>query len=156
MSLKSVFSLFALVTLSSASVVACASSTDEQPGEASGSADLSISESLTSCEVDADCVAVPRGGCCSNGFLEAVNKDQVSEYEESTKCTESPHPICPLFVIRDTRVAECDTAKRTCKMVRPEDIQCGGFVANLHKCPEGFECSFLGTHPDMPGKCVQN
>ena len=152
---KSFFSLVALVALSSASVIACAASTEDQAGEASGaSEDLTISKSLTSCTVDANCVAVARGGCCSNGFLEAVNKDKVSAYEESTKC-ESAHPVCPLFVIHDTRVAECDTAKRTCTMVQPQDIECGGFVANLHECPEGFECSFVGTHPDMPGKCVQ-
>jgi hypothetical protein len=153
---KSLFSLVALVALSSASIVACAASAEEPSAEAAGaSEDLTISKSLTSCTLDADCVAVARGGCCSNGFLEAVNKDKVSEYEESTKCTASPRPFCPLFVIHDTRVAECDTAKRTCKMVQPQDIQCGGFVANLHECPEGFECSFVGTHPDMPGKCVQ-
>jgi hypothetical protein len=157
MSIKSLLSFFALATVTTFSVVACTASADD-PAAADPTGEVQdeeLKKSLTSCSVDADCVAVPRGGCCSNGFLEAVNKDEVHAYADATKCTANPRPACPLFVIHDTRVAQCDTATRQCKMIAPEDIHCGGFVFNLHSCPEGYECSLAGMHPDQPGKCVK-
>jgi hypothetical protein len=154
MSLKSLVSLVALTALTSASAVACAASTDGEPTEQGASQDLTVlSPTVTACTLDSDCVAVPRGGCCTTGALDAINKNQVSEYESATQCANA-HPICALYAIHDTRVAQCNTATRACEMVQPAEIECGGFVANLHHCPSGFVCNFAGIHPDMPGKCV--
>jgi hypothetical protein len=104
-----------------------------------------------SCQVDADCVAVPKVGCCHNGYLEAVNANEVDAYESSFFCNEQI--LCPQFIIDDTRVAECNTATRKCEMVAPEDIHCGGFTANPHACPNGYDCQSQGI-PDLPGQCV--
>src|SRR5207249_4777824 len=60
------------------------------------------------CKVDSDCVAISKGGCCPNGWKVAVNKSQVSAYNSIAMC--AIEMICPLSVINDTRVAECNTA----------------------------------------------
>jgi hypothetical protein len=108
------------------------------------------------CDVDADCVAVEKAGCCPNGFLVAVNKDQVKAYETKYACT-TPPQVCPLFVVHDTRVAQCNFEKHACAMIAPEDITCGGFIAPAmqHHCPTGFSCNLLARGvPDAGGKCV--
>jgi hypothetical protein len=144
--------LFAPFTLAAFTVVACTSSPeDAAPAEQAEE----LGQSLTACHVDSDCVAIPRGGCCSNGLLAAVNKREVRAYEEATKCTANPRPACPSIFVHDTRVALCDSTAKRCKMVAPEDIDCGGLVADPHRCPAGLECSFVGSHPDLPGKCLQ-
>ena len=106
-----------------------------------------------SCSTDADCVAVPQVGCCSNGYKASVNKHHVAAYDASFTCP-SPHPICPMYVILDTRQAECDNSSHTCQMVAIDDISCGGFVANQHHCPTGYDCTGA-TNPDLPGKCTE-
>lgn len=68
------------------------------------------------CDVDADCVAVEKAGCCPNGFLVAVNKDEVKAYDAKYACT-TPPQTCPLFVVHDTRVAQCDFQAHACKMI---------------------------------------
>ena len=130
MSVSKVASLFALVVISSFSVAACAANTDspavEEPA-ASDEQDLSVGK-ITACSADADCVAVPQGGCCNNGYLAAVNKHRVKAYEASTKCTAHPRPMCPQFLVHDTRIAACSTAGK-CEMVAPKDCRttgCGG------------------------------
>ena len=67
------------------------------------------------CLSDADCVAVARVGCCHNGWKEAVAASQAAAYAGSFACPE-PHPICPMFLVRDDRVAHCDTDTRLCTM----------------------------------------
>ena len=103
------------------------------------------------CSTDSDCVAVPQVGCCSNGYKAAVNEHHVAAYDASFTCP-SPHPICPLFVILDTRQPECDNTSHTCQMVAIDQISCGGFVANQHHCPSGYDCGGA-KNPDLPGKC---
>jgi hypothetical protein len=68
------------------------------------------------CKTTADCVAVPLAGCCNNGYKIAVNKGEVKAYDAANACT-NPHPICPEFIINDTRVAECDASTHECEMV---------------------------------------
>jgi hypothetical protein len=70
------------------------------------------------CQSDSDCVAVPRNGCCHNGWKEAVNVSQQDAYRQSFTCPQ-PHPICPMYIVRDTRVPRCDPAAHLCKMVQP-------------------------------------
>ncbi len=111
------------------------------------------------CKVDSDCVAVSKGGCCPNGINVAVNTSSVDAYKASVMCTQNPHPICPLAFILDQRVAQCNIGAGKCEMVNPEDIRCGGFTTNPHKCSAGYHCDFTGVVPDVPGHCkacVQN
>ncbi len=106
------------------------------------------------CNTDADCVAIEKAGCCPNGFLVAVNKDEVKAYETKYACT-TPPATCPLFVVHDTRVAQCDIPNHQCQMIDPTQIRCGGFIAPAlqHQCPTGFECHYVNV-PDLPGSCV--
>ena len=68
------------------------------------------------CSADADCVAVPRVGCCHNGWNEAVAVSQKDAYAASFVCPEA-HPICAMFLVRDTRVPRCDGATHLCRLV---------------------------------------
>jgi hypothetical protein len=147
---------FVLSSLISVSVVACSASDEDAgvPDPATATAGEELSQSFTACQADEDCVAVSRGGCCPAGILSAVNAQEVQAFREATKCTANPHPACPSIFVHDTRVALCDSAAKRCKMVVPESIPCGGLVADAHRCPAGFECSFVGSQPDFPGKCV--
>jgi hypothetical protein len=108
-----------------------------------------------SCKVDSDCVAEPEGGCCPHGYKDAVNKNQVTAWEKTQQCTTTPHPICPLFLVDDTRLAECNNNTHQCEMVAIDAIQCGGFVVNHHACPAGYDCTGA-TNPDLPGNCTEH
>lgn len=108
---------------------------------------------LYSCKTDSDCVAISKGGCCPNGWNVAVNQSSVDAYNAANACAD-PHPICPLYLVNDTRVAECNGATQKCEMVAIADIKCGGFIANHHLCPDHFSCSYDGHVPDLPGTCV--
>ena len=107
------------------------------------------------CATDSDCVAVEKAGCCPNGFLVAVNKDKVEAYDKTFACT-TPPQMCPLFVVHDTRVAQCNHAKTACEMIDPSKIRCEGFVtpAWQHHCPDGYECKFNTAVRDIPGTCT--
>lgn len=69
------------------------------------------------CQQDTDCVAVPRVGCCSNGWFEAVNAGQKDAYAKSFTCP-TPRPMCPMYMVHDTRTPKCDTNTHLCIMVR--------------------------------------
>jgi hypothetical protein len=68
------------------------------------------------CSADVDCVAVTRVGCCHNGWNEAVAASQKDAYAASFVCPEA-HPICAMFLVRDTRVPRCDGATHLCGLV---------------------------------------
>jgi hypothetical protein len=72
-----------------------------------------------SCNASTDCVAVPKVGCCYNGYREAVNKGSVLAYKASFVC-DNPHPMCPQYLIRDTRVPRCSPTLHRCEMVGAE------------------------------------
>jgi hypothetical protein len=38
-------------------------------------------------------------------------------------------------------------------MVHIDEIACGGFIVNPHRCPDGYDCVY-GHVPDVPGRCV--
>ena len=139
------FSVFAVVSTFTA--IGCSAADDtSQTGE-------DIKNGTYACKVDSDCVAISKGGCCPNGWNVAVNKNHVKSYEASHACNEQI--ICPMYVIDDTRVAECNTGTNKCQMVAIDDIACGGFTMNPHKCPKGYTCE--ANHiPDLPGSCVAN
>lgn len=147
--MNKLFSLFSVAVLSSASVLACSSA---PTNEGSGSTDEASKTSIYACQVDSDCVAIPAGGCCPNGSEAAVNKHHVTAYNNAHECTNPPH-VCPLYVIHETRVAQCNTATNKCEMIQPENIHCGGFTRNPHSCPTGYACDFSGHVPDVPGVC---
>ena len=135
MSVSKLVSLFALVAASSFSVAACAANTDQPAAEepaASDEQDLS-SAKITACTTDADCVAVPQGGCCNNGYLAAVNKHHTKAYENSTECKTVPRPFCPQFLVHDTRIAQCNETAGKCEMVAPKDCRTTG-------CGTGSKC----------------
>jgi hypothetical protein len=106
------------------------------------------------CETDSDCVAIDQASCCPNGYLVAVNNCEVKAYDKKYAC-ENPPPVCPLFVINDTRVAQCDFTQHQCQMIDPTLIRCGGFIdpSLQHQCPSGFTCQ-LNAVADIPGTCV--
>jgi hypothetical protein len=109
--------------------------------------------SFDACKVDSDCVAISKGGCCPNGFKVAVNKNEVAAYNAANACA-NPHPICPLFLINDTRIAECNFATHKCEMIAPGDVHCAGFITPTHSCAAGYSCLFSGV-PDVGGTCTQ-
>lgn len=111
---------------------------------------------LYKCETDADCAAVEKAGCCPNGYLVAVNKDQEQRYATIYACTSAP-AACPLFIVHDTRVAQCNAQTHACEMIAPEDITCNAFIAPQyqHHCPDGYTCNLLARGvPDAGGKCI--
>ena|SRR5580765_7964760 len=139
------FSVFAVVSTFAA--IGCSAADD------TSQSDDEIKNGTYACKVDSDCVAISKGGCCPNGWNVAVNKNHVKSYEASHTCNEQI--ICPLYVIDDTRVAECNVNDHKCHMVAIDDIACGGFTMNPHKCPKGYSCE-VGHIPDVPGSCVAN
>ena len=68
------------------------------------------------CRSDAECGAVPRVGCCHNGWNEAVAVSQKDAYAASFVCPEA-HAICAMFIVRDARQARCDPAAHLCVLV---------------------------------------
>lgn len=118
-----------------------------------GAVDGGAPAQFRACTMDSDCAAVPRAGCCRNGWMEAVAVSQKDAYAKAEKCSE-PHPICPMYIVQDKRVALCDNATHLCTMTPPDQISCGGFIRNQHHCPAGYQCK-LPKMPDVGGKCVQ-
>ena len=112
---------------------------------------------LYACATDDDCVAVEKAGCCPNGFLVAVNQGEVKAYDTTYAC-QTPPAACPLLVVHDTRVAQCNFGTHQCEMIDPSLIRCGGFIdpSMQHHCPSGWQCDFSGHVPDLPGTCVQS
>jgi hypothetical protein len=133
--------------------IACAAETQDEP--TSESTDQDLSAAMTSCHTDADCVAVDVGGCCPNGTKVAVNSSHEHAYESSHACKHPGQQVCPLYLINDTRVAECGTNNK-CQMVAIDKIKCGGFVMHPHTCPSGYDCDHTGKNPDVPGSCVES
>jgi hypothetical protein len=143
-----------LAALSASLFGGCAASTP-QPGDGETpvvETDAMKAANVFACKVDADCVAVPKAGCCHNGWDEAVNKTKVAEYDK-LYTPKVCKVMCPMYIVDDTRVAECNTGTNKCEMVEPTAIRCGGFTRNPHSCPKGFSCKFGGV-PDVPGTCV--
>ena len=106
------------------------------------------------CQRDADCVAIYEGGCCPNGRKVAVAKSSRTDYEDAHQC-QNPPAVCPLALILDSRVAECNTGTQKCEMVDPATMACGGFTTNPHTCAAGYSCR-INRIPDLPGHCVKN
>ncbi len=120
----------------SGSASASASSSASSAPAASSSANA---EPFQVCAVDADCVAVPRVGCCHNGWNEAVNAQQTDAYTASFTCGDA-HPVCPMYRVSDKRMPECSNLTHRCEMVKPEEIRCGGMISNSHTCPKPYTC----------------
>ena len=79
----------------------------------------SVPAQYRACNTDADCLAVARAGCCPHGWKEAVAAPQKDAYARDFACTQSPRPMCPMFMVRDGRVAKCDGREHLCEMVQP-------------------------------------
>jgi len=109
---------------SSASAPTVDSSTAATSGEArvpsaalgSDASDAGAPAEFRGCNVDADCLAVPRVGCCHNGWNEAVAASRRDAYAASFVCPEA-HPVCAMFIVRDGRAAQCDAATHLCTLV---------------------------------------
>lgn len=126
-----------------------------EPGTPLGALDGGAPAQFRACTMDSDCAAVPRAGCCRNGWLEAVAVSQKDAYARAEKCGE-PHPICPMYIVQDERVALCDDATHLCTMTPPDQVSCGGFFDRNHRhCPAGYGCKKTSKIPDVGGKCVK-
>jgi hypothetical protein len=124
-------------------------------GECFQKADYAQVPEWDRCSRDSDCIAVPRGGCCQDGWKEAVNKNKVIQYTnqfDDLVCT----AFCPAIVIRDDRAALCNSDKGRCEMVENRDIACNGSSPNPHHCPTGYTCQGAGMPTGAPGHCVSN
>ena len=86
------------------------------PGPANDDSADAGNAQYRACRQDGDCIAVPRVGCCNNGWLEAVNATQKDAYAKSFTCP-APHPMCPMYIVHDTRTPRCDTTTHLCIMV---------------------------------------
>ncbi|HEX8789345.1 MAG TPA: hypothetical protein VF765_00235 [Polyangiaceae bacterium] len=86
------------------------------PGPADDNAADAGNAQYRACQQDADCTAVPRVGCCNNGWLEAVNVGQKDAYAKSFTCPQ-PRPMCPMYMVHDTRTPRCDPGTHLCTMV---------------------------------------
>jgi hypothetical protein len=95
---------------------------DEEPtaladaASAASDDDAGAPARFRACAADRDCVAVPRVGCCHNGWKEAVAEAQKDAYAASFVCPD-PHPVCAMYLVRDAREPQCDRATRLCKMI---------------------------------------
>jgi hypothetical protein len=101
-----------------ASVPPDADTSGAAAAEFSREPDAGAAAAFQACQVDSDCVAVPRNGCCNNGWKEAVNVAQKDAYAASFTCPHR-HP-CPMYMVRDQRVPRCDTNTHLCAMVRAQ------------------------------------
>jgi hypothetical protein len=142
--------LVSLLAAASTAIVTAACSS--APTDATATTDEASRTSMYACHVDDDCVAIPAGGCCPNGSDVAVNKHHVNQYEAGHDCKNPPR-YCPLYVILETRVAECSNSTHKCEMIQPADVACGGNMMNAHQCASGYACDFHGHVPDVPGTC---
>ena len=100
-----------------ASTSASAPAASDAPGP--GGDANSAPPQFAACQADADCVTVPRVGCCHNGWLAAVNASQKDAYAQSFTCPPG-RTICPMYVVRDTRVARCDAGTKLCVLVKTQ------------------------------------
>jgi hypothetical protein len=85
---------------------------------APGDASAGVGTQFRACKSDTDCVAVPRAGCCDNGWKEAVAASQKDAYAQANACTRQ-RPICPMYKVRDRRVPYCDLQPHLCSMKQP-------------------------------------
>jgi hypothetical protein len=99
-----------------ASVSAPAASATAAP--AAGTADTDVGLQFRACASDSDCATVPRAGCCNNGWNEAVAASQKDAYAQANACTRK-RPMCPMYRVRDHRVAYCDSQAHLCTMKQP-------------------------------------
>jgi hypothetical protein len=109
---------------------------------------------LYACALDHDCVAVPKVGCCVDGFLEAVNASYAKAYAASFACPDSGAP-CPQGRVNDNRTPLCSDVTRHCEMVTVSEIACGGPWRNAHECPRGWHC-VLPAKPNSTGACAKD
>jgi len=79
---------------------------------------------FATCSADADCVSVPKVGCCQNGWKAAVNKDEVGAYEASFHCPVTG-PICIQILVVDRRKPQCNFESRRCELADHERTRCG-------------------------------
>jgi hypothetical protein len=133
--------------------------------KASFSVELEGKPSFYDCQTDDDCVAISKGGCCANGWKVAVNVNEVMAYEAANACTVK-NPICPLYVVNDTRVAQCNTTTNQCEMVAPKCVDNVLCKLGTHWSPTACKCvadcvdnifCIAGTHWDSTAcTCVPN
>jgi hypothetical protein len=57
-----------------------------------------------------------------------------------------------MYRISDKRAPECSNVTHLCEMVKPEEVRCGGMVANKHDCPKPYACRPNRVR-NAPGSC---
>lgn len=110
------------VSVAPAVVVAPSATAGTPPVSSTGPgavAATTVPAQYRACRSDADCVAIPRAGCCVNGWKEAVASSQKDAYERAFTCTTKPRPMCPMYIVNDARIAKCEAQSHLCVMVQP-------------------------------------
>ena len=153
MPMHRIFASVLSVALCGVLTAACGGAPDtaSTAGETTGDEQDLTRAKFAHCTTDSDCVATTQAGCCPNGRLAAVNASDVDAYYAANVCLSKK--LCPIAMIHDTRVAQCNTTKKRCELIEPTAMACGGFVINPHSCPDGFSCQ-ASQIPDAPGRCV--
>jgi len=114
-----------------------------------------LTPDITGCTRNTDCVAVPRGGCCNNGWLEAVNAQKVEAYRQASRCI-ARNVMCTHLMVNDQRVPHCSTTTHLCEMIPPDKTSCGGIAGPANACPQGYTCQIASRLPDASGTCRKN
>jgi hypothetical protein len=90
---------------------------------------------FTQCSTDSDCTAVPSApGCCNNGWKQAIARALVKEWQIAKACHPVRPVMCPMYIVRDDRVAMCNPSSHRCEMAPP-----GGQAAAPRLDPFGQE-----------------
>lgn len=87
-----------------------------EPGPRGGTGPEPPAEHFRGCREDEDCVAVPVVGCCHNGWKASVSREMQHVYAHSFVCP-TARPICPQYLVRDTRAPRCNASTQLCELV---------------------------------------
>jgi hypothetical protein len=102
------------------------------------------------CQKDADCT-ITVSACCPKGWV-AVAKGHEGEYLAATSC-EAGVMCIQMMPVESNDVAQCNNNTKSCELVDPLAIACGGHTINMHSCPDGFVCNGAGLKFDATGTC---
>lgn len=114
-----------------------------------------VSDYVTGCNIDADCVRVQKGCCVDvNANYTAVLASKKDAFQESLDCAAV---LCAAVMPNEDHTsALCNVDTHKCELVKPKDIVCQAFSTNPHFCPPNWTCIENAMVSDVGGKCHQH